>query len=226
MNLKDLNKNTNVDIIEKKENESSNTFQNSKNVIKNLDIIEQNIESRLLTEELKNSTIAVIDSMNKFSVSVPVMLDKLNTITENLELEEFSKKLKIIEEGSAYILSQEIVFRKFIDNSNKIFNTLEARTENYINDICEKGFEIKSKEEKYLNFSKTLMISLFTLLIILFLFFIKYHFDLSKIEKSIAINNQMTSALHNVLIENEKYWIDKNNYKIYIESKAKKSPSK
>ncbi|BBA50939.1 hypothetical protein FV113G1_12880 [Fusobacterium varium] len=169
--------------------------------------------------------------MNKFSSSIPIMLEQLNTITEHLEFEEFLNKLKIIEDCSVYILhykdSLEIELKKIIDNSNNALKTLEVKTNNHINNICEKGFErIKNKEEKYLEFSKVVILTLFTFLMVLLFLFSKYHSKLSNMEKTIEKNNQEISLLHNILLENKKYWLDKDNYNIYIKSKEKKSNNK
>lgn len=200
MNLNDLSQNSN---IEKKED-----------VIENLETAALKIKAENRIAELDKKSEEVIKTLEKFSEKIPTMINRLETINDGLKLESLNKTLENISNNSKEIYRMS----KTISENSKWYNEKIVDTaEKQIYDTGRKARELID-EHSHFSFliDKGILFIIITMFIINLAMVIFYKRQLNDVTSEV-------NKVHNVLMENKKYWIDENNYDIFIKyHKSKK----
>lgn len=200
MNLNDLSQNSN---IEKKED-----------VIENLETAALKIKAENRIAELEKKSEEVINILEKFSEKIPTMVNRLETINDGLKLESLNKTLENISNNSKEIYRMS----KTISENSKWYNEKIVDTaEKQIYDTGKKARELID-EHSHFSFliDKGILFIIITMFIINLAMVIFYKRQLNDVISEV-------NKVHNVLMENKKYWIDENNYDIFIKyHKSKK----
>ena len=200
MNLNDLSQNSN---IEKKED-----------VIENLETAALKIKAENRIAELEKKSEEVINILEKFSEKIPTMINRLETINDGLKLESLNKTLENISNNSKEIYRMS----KTISENSKWYNEKIVDTaEKQIYDTGRKARELID-EHSHFSFliDKSILFIIITMFIINLAMVIFYKRQLNDVTSEV-------NKVHNVLMENKKYWIDENNYDIFIKyHKSKK----
>lgn len=200
MNLNELSQNSN---IEKKED-----------VIENLETAALKIKAENRIAELEKKSEEVINILEKFSEKIPTMVNRLETINDGLKLESLNKTLENISNNSKEIYRMS----KTISENSKWYNEKIVDTaEKQIYDTGKKARELID-EHSHFSFliDKGILFIIITMFIINLAMVIFYKRQLNDVTSEV-------NKVHNVLMENKKYWIDENNYDIFIKyHKSKK----
>lgn len=200
MNLNELLQNSN---IEKKED-----------VIENLETAALKIKAENRIAELEKKSEEVINILEKFSEKIPTMVNRLEIINDGLKLESLNKILENISNNSKEIYRMS----KTISENSKWYNEKIVDTaEKQIYDTGKKARELID-EHSHFSFliDKGILFIIITMFIINLAMVIFYKRQLNDVTSEV-------NKVHNVLMENKKYWIDENNYDIFIKyHKSKK----
>lgn len=199
MNFNELSQNSNVETKE--------------DVIENLETAALKIKAENRIEELEKKSKEVIGILEKFSEKIPTMIDRLENINEGLKLENFNKILESINNNSKEICKiSKIINENSKGYGEKITNT--ARKE--ISLISEKSREIIDKHKYFSSLvNKGILFAIIIIFItnITMIFFYKRQLNIATTE---------IDEIHQILMENKKYWIDENNYDIFIRNNRDK----
>lgn len=200
MNLNDLSQNSN---IEKKED-----------VIENLETAALKIKAENRIAELEKKSEEVINILEKFSEKIPTMINRLETINDGLKLESLNKTLENISNNSKEIYRMS----KTISENSKWYN--EKIVDTAKKQIYDTGKKARELIDEHSHFSflidKGILFIIITMFIINLAMVIFYKRQLNDVISEV-------NKVHNVLMENKKYWIDENNYDIFIKyHKSKK----
>ena len=199
MNFNELSQNSNVETKE--------------DVIESLETAALKIKVENRIEELEKKSKEVISILEKFSEKIPTMIDRLENINEGLKLENFNKILESINNNSKEICKiSKIINENSKGYGEKITNT--ARKE--ISLISEKSREIIDKHKYFSSLvNKGILFAIIIIFItnITMIFFYKRQLNIATTE---------INEIHQILMENKKYWIDENNYDIFIRNNRDK----
>ena len=193
MNLNELSQNSN---IEKKED-----------VIENLETAALKIKAENRIAELEKKSEEVINILEKFSEKIPTMVNRLEIINDSLKLESLNKILENISNNSKEIYRMS----KTISENSKWYNEKIVDTaEKQIYDTGKKARELID-EHSHFSFliDKGILFIIITMFIINLAMVIFYKRQLNDVTSEV-------NKVHNVLMENKKYWIDESNYSIFI----------
>ena len=193
MNLNDLSQNSN---IEKKED-----------VIENLETAALKIKAENRIAELEKKSEEVINILEKFSEKIPTMINRLEIINDGLKLESLNKTLENISNNSKEIYRMS----KTISENSKWYNEKIVDTaEKQIYDTGRKARELID-EHSHFSFliDKGILFIIITMFIINLAMVIFYKRQLNDVTSEV-------NKVHNVLMDNKKYWIDESNYSIFI----------
>lgn len=185
-----------------------NDLSNSnEKIIETLDNVALKIKTENRLAELDKKSEEVIKTLEKFSEKIPIMIDRIEVINKELKLEEFKNVLLNIEKNSSDILN----INKNIEHTNE--NTVKKlclTAEEQIALISEKANKNMNKREYfYYLLDKSILVVFITAFIINIAMIFFYKKQLSQI-------NYEFNRIHNILMNNEKYWIDKDNFDIFI----------
>lgn len=185
-----------------------NDLSNSnEKIIETLDNVALKIKTENRLAELDKKSEEVIKTLEKFSEKIPIMIDRIEVINKELKLEEFKNVLLNIEKNS----SDSLNINKNIENLNE--NTVKKlclTAEEQIALISEKANKNMNKREYfYYLLDKSILVVFITAFIINIAMIFFYKKQLSQI-------NYEFNRIHNILMNNEKYWIDKDNFDIFI----------
>ena len=181
-----------------------NDLSNSnEKIIETLDNIALKIKAENRLAELDKKSEEVIKTLENFSEKIPIMIERIEIINKELKLEEFKNILLNIEKNSSEILT----ISKNIENAN---NITTEKSEEQIMLISEKANKnINKREYFYYLLDKTVLIVFIAVFIINIALVFFYKRQLNQI-------NYEFNKIHNILMDNEKYWIDKDNFDIFI----------
>lgn len=192
--------------------DNNNNTETKEDVIKNLENTAIKIKAENRLEELDKKSEKVIEVLEKFSEKVPIMVDRLEIINNGLKIENFYNILKNIDNNS--------------EEMKKISNTIYENKKNYeeevislakekISLISKKANENINKREYFYYFlDKSIIIVFFTVFIINIMMVFFYKKQLNQIDYEI-------NEIHQILMSKQKYWIDENSYKIFIQQNKK-----
>ena len=192
-----------------------NDLSNSnEKIIETLDNVALKIKTENRLAELDKKSEEVIKTLEKFSEKIPTMINRLETINDGLKLESLNKTLENISNNSKEIYRMS----KTISENSKWYNEKIVDTaEKQIYDTGKKARELID-EHSHFSFliDKGILFIIITMFIINLAMVIFYKRQLNDVTSEV-------NKVHNVLMENKKYWIDENNYDIFIKyHKSKK----
>ena len=185
-----------------------NDLSNSnEKIIETLDNVALKIKTENRLAELDKKSEEVIKTLEKFSEKIPTMINRLETINDGLKLESLNKTLENISNNSKEIYRMS----KTISENSKWYNEKIVDTaEKQIYDTGRKARELID-EHSHFSFliDKGILFIIITMFIINLAMVIFYKRQLNDVTSEV-------NKVHNVLMENKKYWIDENNYSIFI----------
>ena len=192
-----------------------NDLSNSnEKIIETLDNVALKIKTENRLAELDKKSEEVIKTLEKFSEKIPTMINRLEIINDGLKLESLNKTLENISNNSKEIYRMS----KTISENSKWYNEKIVDTaEKQIYDTGKKARELID-EHSHFSFliDKGILFIIITMFIINLAMVIFYKRQLNDVTSEV-------NKVHNVLMENKKYWIDENNYDIFIKyHKSKK----
>ncbi len=190
-------------------NEISNEKINSEGeVIEKLDNLALKMKADEKIKELENKSKELIKTMDNFANRIPVMIERLEVINKGIKAEPLSRLILEINENSKTLfnLGKDILrYDKELVEKNQKKYISEFET---ITTLAKKSLYKKNDLYDYLD-KILLALVIFT---ILFNLGIGYYY-----KKSLDKVNEKTSRIHNILLKEEKYWIDEENFQIYTE---------
>lgn len=195
MNIKDL------------PNEKVEEIQEEKEVIENLDNAVIKIKAENKLEELENKSKELINLLEDFSKKVPPMINRLDIINDGLKLEELQNTLTSIKNNSDSILQTG---NGIIEYNRKIIQQNQVSYQNQIKEFGEIARKNMSKREYFYYLLDKILLITFITMIILNLGTVYYY------NKQLNKTNLEVSNVHNLLAGEAKYWIDEENYKVFI----------
>ena len=185
-----------------------NDLSNSnEKIIETLDNVALKIKTENRLAELDKKSEEVIKTLEKFSEKIPTMVNRLETINDGLKLESLNKTLENISNNSKEIYRMS----KTISENSKWYNEKIVDTaEKQIYDTGRKARELID-EHSHFSFliDKGILFIIITMFIINLAMVIFYKRQLNDVTSEV-------NKVHNVLMENKKYWIDESNYSIFI----------
>ena len=185
-----------------------NDLSNSnEKIIETLDNVALKIKTENRLAELDKKSEEVIKTLEKFSEKIPTMINRLETINDGLKLESLNKTLENISNNSKEIYRMS----KTISENSKWYNEKIVDTaEKQIYDTGRKARELID-EHSHFSFliDKGILFIIITMFIINLAMVIFYKRQLNDVTSEV-------NKVHNVLMENKKYWIDESNYSIFI----------
>ena len=181
---------------------------NNEKIIETLDNVALKIKAENRLAELDKKSEEVIKTLENFSEKIPTMVERIEVINKELKLNDFKNILLSIEKNSSDIFE----ISKNIEDSNK--NTAK-KSEEQIMLISEKANKnINKREYFYYLLDRTILIVFIAVFIINITMMFFYKRQLNQI-------NYEFDKIHNILMSNEKYWIDKDNFDIFIKHSKK-----
>ena len=181
---------------------------NNEKIIETLDNVTLKIKAENRLAELDKKSEEVIKTLENFSEKIPTMIERIEVINKELKLNDFKNILLNIEKNSSDIFE----ISKNIEDSNK--NTAK-KSEEQIMLISEKANKnINKREYFYYLLDRTILIVFIAVFIINITMMFFYKRQLNQI-------NYEFDKIHNILMSNEKYWIDKDNFDIFIKHSKK-----
>lgn len=176
---------------------------NNEKIIETLDNVALKIKAENRLAELDKKSEEVIKTLENFSEKIPTMIERIEVINKELKLNDFKNILLNIEKNSSDIFE----ISKNIEDSNK--NTAK-KSEEQIMLISEKANKnINKREYFYYLLDRTILIVFIAVFIINITMMFFYKRQLNQI-------NYEFDKIYNILMSNEKYWIDKDNFDIFI----------
>ena len=181
-----------------------NDLSNSnEKIIETLDNVALKIKAENRLAELDKKSEEVIKTLENFSEKIPIMIERIEVINKELKLNDFKNILLNIEKNSSDIFE----ISKNIEDSNK--NTVK-KSEEQIMLISEKANKnINKREYFYYLLDKIVLIVFIAIFVINITMMFFYKRQLNQV-------NYEFNKIHNILMNNEKYWIDKDNFDIFI----------
>ena len=176
---------------------------NNEKIIETLDNVALKIKAENRLAELDKKSEEVIKTLENFSEKIPIMIERIEVINKELKLNDFKNTLLNIEKNSSDIFE----ISKNIEDGNK---NITKKSEEQIMLISEKANKnINKREYFYYLLDRTILIVFITAFIINIAMIFFYKRQLNQI-------NYEFNKIHNILMNNEKYWIDKDNFDIFI----------
>lgn len=181
-----------------------------KETLKQLDEVVLNLETKEKIEELDKKSQKLTKLLDDFASKVPAFVQKLETINKGLKTKEFNDFLNNIEktvENNSLKINELVNF-----NKNKI-----ATQEKNIKSIVEKAENsLKFKGKFYKNLNRCLLLMVVLLLAVnLGIIYLsnKRVGDLERRMEKVSFQNE---TIYKVLLEKEKFWINKEDQKLYL----------
>lgn len=181
-----------------------------KETLKQLDEVVLNLETKEKIEELDKKSQKLTKLLDDFASKVPAFVQKLETINKGLKTKEFNDFLNNIEktvENNSLKINELVNF-----NKNKI-----ATQEKNIKSIVEKAENfLKFKGKFYKNLNRCLLLIVVLLLAVnLGIIYLsnKRVGDLERRMEKVSFQNE---TIYKVLLEKEKFWINKEDQKLYL----------
>lgn len=188
--------------------DTKNDLEKDKKISSSYKFLDKNIFNLLNSVTKKNIRKNIKDlTEEKFSEEIPTMVNRLETTNDGLKLESLNKTLKNISNNSKEIYRMS----KTISENSKWYNEKIVDTaEKQIYDTGKKARELID-EHSHFSFliDKSILFIIITMFIINLAMVIFYKRQLNDITSEV-------NKVHNVLMDNKKYWIDESNYSIFI----------
>ena len=156
--------------------------------------------------ELEQKSIEIVQLLEGFGARIPIMIEALDSINENMETEEFKKMLtKLYKsicslESNQHILYNEV--NKMESSINKYLEKTEKETEKVLN-----SYRKKSAIGRFINWY---IVGAFIVLSFI------CGKTILKTQNNINLVNNRMSDIHKILRQDKKYWYDKDSQMFYL----------
>ena len=181
-----------------------------KETLKQLDEVVLNLETKEKIEELDKKSQKLTKLLDDFASKVPAFVQKLETINKGLKTKEFNDFLNNIEktvENNSLKINELVNF-----NKNKI-----ATQEKNIKSIVEKAENsLKFKGNFYKNLNRYLSLMVVLLLAVNLGIIYLSNKRVGDLERRMEKINFQNNSIYKVLLEEEKFWINKEDQKLYL----------
>lgn len=220
MNINELTENKVSEVKERVLVEGSNHYPKVQQVEEEIEVNKDlenaalKIKAESKIEELERKSKELIEILEKFSKKVPPMIERLEIINEGLKLENFKNTLTSINNYSCEISK---IIRAIKENNSFINKEIINIAKKEIILISENSNKaIDKRKTFYSSMDKVVLVVMVSLFI--FNLGMRYFY-----KKQINKTSYEINRVHNVLMSEKKYWIDENNYEIYVKNiKSKK----
>lgn len=190
-------------------NEVSNEKINSEDeTIEKLDSLALKIKADEKIKELENKSKEVIKTMDNFANRIPIMVERLEIINKGINIEPLSRIILELNENSK-ILSN--LGKEILNYDKELIKKNQEEYEKNFKEIIEVSKKALCRKNELYNYLEKILLGL-VIFIILFNLGIGYYY-----KKSLDRVNEEISRIHNILLKEEKYWIDKENFQVYTE---------
>lgn len=161
-----------------------------------------------VSNEKINSEDEVIKTMDNFANRIPVMIERLEIINKGIELEPLSKLILEINENSKILCN---LGKEILNYDKELIKKNQEEYEKNFKEITEISKKALCRKNEFYNYLDKILLGL-VFFTILFNLGIGYYY-----KKSLDKVNEKNSRIHNILLKEEKYWIDKENFQVYTE---------
>ena len=186
-----------------------------KETLKQLDEVVLNLETKEKIEELDKKSQKLTKLLDDFASKVPAFVQKLETINKGLKTKEFNDFLNNIEktvESNSLKINELVSFNKnTIANQEKNIKSIIKNAEN----------SLKFKGNFYKNLNKSLLLMVVFLLAINLGTLYLSGKKVESLERRIEKVNFQNEAIYKILLEKEKFWINKEDQKLYLKELEK-----
>ena len=192
-----------------------------KETLKQLDEVILNLETKEKIEELEKKSQKLTKLLDDFASKVPAFVQKLETINKGLKTKEFNDFLNNIEktvESNSLKINELVSFNKnTIANQEKNIKSIIKNAEN----------SLKFKGNFYKNINKCLLLMVALLLAINLGTIYLSNKRVEDLERRMEKVNFQNEAIYKILLEKEKFWINKEDQKLYLmELEKSENPKK
>ena len=181
-----------------------------KETLKQLDEVVLNLETKEKIEELEKKSQKLTKLLDDFASKVPLFVQKLETINKGLKTKEFNDFLNNIEktvENNSLKIDNLVNFNK---------NAISNREKN-IKSIVEKAeTSLKFKGNFYKNLNRCLLLMVVLLLAVNLGIIYLSNKRVEDLERRMEKINFQNNSIYKVLLEEEKFWINKEDQKLYL----------
>lgn len=181
-----------------------------KETLKQLDEVVLNLETKEKIEELEKKSQKLTKLLDDFASKVPAFVQKLETINKGLKTKEFNDFLNNIEktvESNSLKINELVSFNKnTIANQEKNIKSIIKNAEN----------SLKFKGNFYKNINKCLLLMVALLLAINLGTIYLSNKRVEDLERRMEKVNFQNEAIYKILLEKEKFWINKEDQKLYL----------
>ena len=186
-----------------------------KETLKQLDEVVLNLETKEKIEELDKKSQKLTKLLDDFASKVPAFVQKLETINKGLKTKEFNDFLNNIEktvESNSLKINELVSFNKnTIANQEKNIKSIIKNAEN----------SLKFKGNFYKNINKCLLLMVALLLAINLGTIYLSNKRVEDLERRMEKVNFQNEAIYKILLEKEKFWINKEDQKLYLKELEK-----
>lgn len=190
-------------------NEISNKKVDSEDeTIEKLDNLVLKMKADEKIKELENKSKEVIKTMDNFANRIPVMIERLEVINKGIKIEPLFNLILELNENSKNLCS---LGKEILNYDKELIEKNQEEYEKNFKEIIEVSKKVLYRKNELYNYLDKILLEL-VIFTILFNLGIGYYY-----KKSLDKVNEETSRIHNILLKEEKYWIDKENFQVYTE---------
>ena len=186
-----------------------------KETLKQLDEVVLNLETKEKIEELEKKSQKLTKLLDDFASKVPVFVQKLETINKGLKTKEFNDFLNNIEktvESNSLKINELVSFNK---------NTIATQEKNIKSIIENAENSLKFKGNFYKNLNRCLLLMVVLLLVVNLGIIYLSNKRVGDLERRMEIVSLQNETIYKVLLEEEKFWINKEDQKLYLKELEK-----
>lgn len=165
-------------------------------------------EARAKTKigELEQKSIEIVKLLEGFGARIPIMIEALDSISKDMETENFKKMLTKLYDSIYHIEGNQHLLQNEVNNMRISLNKYLEKTEKETVKILN-TYHKKSSLGKFLNW--VIIVTFLTLSFICGKTILKTQDNIN------LVNNRMLE-IHRILKQEDKYWYDVENRNIYL----------
>lgn len=222
MNISDIKRN----IEDNKEKEKNKIKEENKVDLLEIAILKSKAESGVRDLELKIKTITQL--LNEFTNKIPLMINNLDELNQNLETKQLNEVLENIKLNSNTIIkySNSILLenKRIVDTFKEAENFFEKKMDEVSLTAVNKIESLSNEISKEVNqrIKRNQKIDNLVCIILLLFIFSGIGFKIYYEKKLIKQSNEIYK-IHQILSNEKKYWFDDKNRQLYIDYKKEKN---
>lgn len=159
-------------------------------------------------KELEDKSKEVIKTMDNFANRIPIMVERLEVINKGIKIEPLSRLILELNENSKNLCD---LGKEILNYDKELIKKNQEEYEKNFKEIIEVSKKVLYRKNDLYNYLDKILLGL-VIFTILFNFGVGYYY-----KKSLDRVNEEISRIHNILLKEEKYWIDKENFQVYTE---------